>query len=74
MTDTSTSQPRLPFTAQEALTMTDREWNNAITILTASQQVALASDIIDRMQHRSDVLRFRALCKAAAANHGKDEE
>lgn len=74
MTDAKTSQSRLPFTVQEALTMTDREWNHAITILTASQQVALAGDIIDRIQHRSDALRFRALCKAAASNHVKDEE
>lgn len=74
MADTTTSQSRLPFTAKEALAMTNRKWHNAIATLTARQQVILASDIVSRLQHRADLARFRALCKAAAGKQEQEEE
>lgn len=58
----------LPFTADQALAMRDRQWDEAIATLTAKQQVRLASDILNRLHHQTDLTRFRALCRAAANN------
>lgn len=71
MTDTTKAQSErhaaaLPFTAKEALAMTNWEWHNAIATLTAKQQVMLASEILSRLHHQTDLTRFRALCRAAA--------
>lgn len=71
MTDTTKAQSErhaaaLPFTAKQALAMRDTQWDEAIATLTAKQQVMLASEILNRLHHQTDLTRFRALCRAAA--------